>query len=74
MLKNQVAPLFNVDEELGSVAKFIKAGTRFYILPLTVDYEKSKIHYSFFSFRSLLSWLVISLPFMITVFIFKLQD
>ena len=49
--------------KLGKFTKYIKFLSTFYIVPLTLDANKSTIKFSFFSFKSFVNVLLISTPF-----------
>ena len=61
-------------EKRGAFATFITLGSKLYILPLSVNYEKSKIGFSIFSFRASLSCLTYSLPFSMVFCLFIMQQ
>ena len=61
-------------EKRGAFATFITLGSKLYILPLSVNYEKSKIGFSVFSFKAFLSCFIYSLPFIMVLSLFSMQQ
>ena len=57
----KVQPLFK--PELGKFTKFIKILSKLYLLPVEINTERSTVRYSFFSIRTLVNILAISIQF-----------
>ena len=58
---------------MGSFIKFIKFMSMTYLLPLKVDYKDSKIEFKFLSINTFLNFIIVFVPFLVTVILWSYQ-
>ena len=51
----------------GSLSTLLHYLSKFYILPLNINYQKGKLSYGFYSFKTLMHSLVVSIPFALSL-------